>query len=156
MDSINHLQSIIDGQITNTKTKDASNNLGSDSLGKDAFLQLLVTQLKYQDPLNPSADTEFIAQLASFSQLEAMQNLSQNFANTQAFSLVGKQVVLRTETDTSTPMYILGKVDYVTVEGGKTYLTINDNLYNIEDLYQVVDEDYLPDSIKEPPETDEV
>ena len=49
---------------------------GTGELGQDAFLQLLCTQMQYQDPLNPSSDTEFISQLASFSSSEPMQNLN--------------------------------------------------------------------------------
>lgn len=47
----------------------------SKSLGRDAFLQLLVTQLQHQDPMQPQADGEFIAQLAQFSSLESLQQM---------------------------------------------------------------------------------
>src|SRR5665811_1092107 len=47
----------------------------SNTLGKQDFLTLLVTQMKYQDPLQPSDNTEYVAQLAQFSQLEGTQNI---------------------------------------------------------------------------------
>ena len=50
-----------------------------DGLGKDAFLQLLVTQLRYQDPMNPLDNNDMIAQLAQFSALEQTENLNKNF-----------------------------------------------------------------------------
>ena len=55
---------------------DATTLDASSSLGKDDFLRLLVTQLTYQDPINPVADQEFIAQLAQFSALEQMYNVA--------------------------------------------------------------------------------
>lgn len=48
-----------------------------DSLGRNAFLNLLVTQLQHQDPTQPQADGEFLAQLAQFSQLEQLQEMNQ-------------------------------------------------------------------------------
>ncbi len=50
------------------------------SLGKDAFLQLLVTQMTHQDPTQPKADGEFIAQLAQFSSLEQLTEIQKTLA----------------------------------------------------------------------------
>ena len=75
MSTINHVQNIIDGKIPDMRKEESTKKLGDDSLGKDAFLKLLVTQLKHQDPLNPSQDTEFIAQL-SFSSIRSSSELN--------------------------------------------------------------------------------
>jgi flagellar basal-body rod modification protein FlgD len=71
-------------------------------MGKDDFLQLLVTQLQNQDPLNPADATEFTAQLATFSSLEQLQNINTTLGdvstsqtvltNSQAVDYIGKQV----------------------------------------------------------------
>ena len=59
------------------KAKDKKN----DALGKDAFLKLLVTQMKYQDPLDPQDNSEYLSQLAQFSALEQMTNVSKGLEN---------------------------------------------------------------------------
>jgi len=59
---------------TNTTTQ-TSQTKQQKELGKDAFLQLLVTQLQNQDPMSPQADGEFIAQLAQFSSLEQLTSM---------------------------------------------------------------------------------
>lgn len=75
----------------------------SKTMGKDAFLKLLITQLQHQDPLNPADSTEFTAQLAQFSSLEQLSNVNENLAelklyqasinNAQAVSFIGKDIV---------------------------------------------------------------
>jgi flagellar basal-body rod modification protein FlgD len=74
---------------TSTSTTAASSN---SSLGKDDFLKLLVTQLQYQNPLDPMDNTEFVAQMAQFSSLEQMQNLNATMANMHASNLIGSTI----------------------------------------------------------------
>lgn len=59
-----------------TSSTSSTTKSADETMGKDAFLQLLVTQLENQDPLNPTDNTEFVAQLAQFSSLEGIQNLN--------------------------------------------------------------------------------
>lgn len=132
---------ITDG-VLNTGTTTTSTSSGNE-LGKDAFLQLLVTQMKYQDPLNPSTDTEYIAQLAQFSQLEQMQNLNTTNQNSQAFGLVGKTVVVKTTNAAGRESYIEGAVDFVKIESGKAKLCINGSYYTMDQLTSVYDDYYL-------------
>lgn len=95
--------------ITNALLSTSSAAKGSPSsaiLGKDDFLTLLITQLKYQDPMNPLDGTEFAAQLAQFSTVEQLANMNdtleasvttnqlmaQSIGNTLATTLIGKDV----------------------------------------------------------------
>ena len=115
----------------------------SNGMDKEAFLQLLVAQMKYQDPLEPTSNTEYIAQYAQFSQVEQMQNMSSSMDLQRASSLVGKEVYIKTTTSSGDTKLVQGKVDYVSYENNKAYLYINEQKYSIDDLDSVVDTDYL-------------
>ncbi len=93
-------------QVDNQK-REAAKAGSRDELGKDEFMKLLITQMENQDPLEPADNTEFIAQLAQFSSLEGITNMSaslekfgQSLASTQALqasTLVGRQVQVLSE-----------------------------------------------------------
>lgn len=142
------IQAVKDGKLVDSSAEAASESSKStkksnNGLDKDAFLQLLVAQMKYQDPLEPTDNTQYISQLATFTQLEETQNMEQTLSRMQANDLVGKQVRLQvTSPATGIASYVTGQVDYVTHEGGKTYLSVNSKLYSLDDLDTVLDTAY--------------
>jgi flagellar basal-body rod modification protein FlgD len=81
--SITNFNQAITQSSQNEKTDTDCKNTFKNQLDKDSFLKLLVTQLKYQDPLDPMNDQEFIGQVAQFSALEQMQNLNKAAEETQ-------------------------------------------------------------------------
>ncbi|MBD5535781.1 MAG: hypothetical protein HDQ99_09030 [Lachnospiraceae bacterium] len=121
---------------------EAKTSKEASSMDKDSFLQLLVAQMKYQDPLEPTSNTEYIAQYAQFSQVESLQNMSQNMDLQRASSLVGQMVYVKTTDDSGATDYVYGKVDYVTYQGNKPYLYINEKSYPLEDLETIVEPEY--------------
>ncbi len=134
-DTVNGLgiqASVVDGKLdykATSITEDKTARRGSTDLGKDAFLQLLVTQMQNQDPMNPSTDTEYVAQLAQFSQLEQLQNLGTESEKSQAFSLVGRYCVFQTKDSNGNTSYPEGYVDSVNISGGKVTLSVGDKIY---------------------------
>lgn len=134
-----------DGQIVETGSQNSlkKTNAGDkNSMDKDAFLQLLVAQMQYQDPLEPTSNTEYISQYAQFSQVEQMQNMAATSELARATSLVGQEVYIKTTTSNGKQNLLYGKVDYVVFENGKAYLAIDESLYSLDDLDTVVDLDY--------------
>lgn len=113
------------------------------TMDKEAFLNLLVAQMKYQDPLEPTSNTEFVAQYAQFSALEQMQNMSATLELSRASTLVGQTVSVNTTDSTGKTTTIQGMVDYVVYENNKAYVSIEGNLYSLDDVYGVADTKYL-------------
>jgi flagellar basal-body rod modification protein FlgD len=79
----------------------SSSKTGENSLGQDAFLKLLVTQLQHQDPTNPMDNSQFIAQLATFSSLEKLSTISTQVSAISQF-LVAQGLADSSSTNNST------------------------------------------------------
>ena len=139
------VQAVEDGKLVeSTSQSSLSQTTGASSdMDKDAFLQLLVAQMKYQDPLEPTSNTEYISQYAQFTQVEQMQNMAKSMDLQRASALVGEEVYIKTTNSSGETSYVRGKVDYVVYENGKAYLSIGEQLYSIDDLDTVADPEYL-------------
>jgi flagellar basal-body rod modification protein FlgD len=131
------VQSASATSLANSTSKDKS------TLDKDAFLGLLVAQMKYQDPLEPTSNTEFVAQYAQFSSLEQMQNMSATLELSRASSLVGQVVSINTTNSSGQTTQIQGKVDYIIYENNKAFVSVGGTQYSLSDVYGVADQTYL-------------
>ena len=118
--SVNNIDSALNRFSIENRQAQGSEN--SDELGRDVFLQLLTTQLQNQNPLEPQENSEFVAQLAQFTQVESLDDLSNSFTDftgsflsnqaLQASSLVGTSVTVPTNTTLLPPDGIVsGSVD---------------------------------------------
>lgn len=108
------------------------------TLGRDDFLQILITQLKNQDPTSPMEDKEFIAQMAQFSTLEQMNNMSGEFKKLseglsagRAVTMLGKQVTIASDGQT-----VEGMVNAVT-GGASPQIEVNGRQYSINDVQRI-------------------
>jgi flagellar basal-body rod modification protein FlgD len=104
----------------------------SSELDKDAFLRLLLTELKYQDPLNPTDDKAFIAQMAQFSALEQMQNMSKAMSLTQGCSLIGRQIIAQTKEKA-----VSGVAEAVVIRNGSPYIRTSEDEVPMESVMEI-------------------
>ncbi|WP_333594683.1 flagellar hook assembly protein FlgD [Anaerospora hongkongensis] len=121
----------INGYSQTTQTNKTSK--ANDALGKDDFLKMLVTQLRYQDPLQPMEDKEFIAQMAQFSSLEQMQNMNTAMITTQATNLIGKEIHWLDDQGTEKS----GVVTAVTTFEGVSKLMVGDVSVGMDKVFKV-------------------
>ncbi len=131
------------GETAETSSSGSKKKNVSNEMGQDQFLQLLVAQMQYQDPLEPTSNTEWVAQMATFSMVESLNNMQEAFNKQSVYNLVGKYVLIN-DGDNG---YIRGKVDYITKQNGETKLAVNDEFYSLDQLDTVADEEYFQGSI---------
>ncbi len=127
-----------------TKSDDKTNSslsraTAENAYNKEMFLQLLTAEMQYQDPLEPTSNSEYVAELASFTQIEAVQSVQDQMKTIEGNSLVGKYVILMDENHNE----VAGKVDYVSKDDdGTLQLSVNNRMYDIASLESVIDGAY--------------
>ena len=126
----------VENQVNNyNKTLVNEGRKTSNELGKDDFLKLLITQLSNQDTTSPMENTEFISQMAQFSSLEQMTNMSSSFTkmasfinSSEAASTLGKTVELNIGDTTTT-----GIVEGAT-RGENPQILVNGMYYSMDKI----------------------
>jgi flagellar basal-body rod modification protein FlgD len=126
MNSVNAVGTQIPTSTNTSATSD-------DSLGPNAFLQLLTTELQNQDPTQPQDATESVTQLAQMSELQYQQQMTNaftafqsNFGVMQAASLIGKAATVNTGTSStsSNSSTVTGVISSIDVQNGEPYFTM--------------------------------
>ena len=136
----------VDGKLQTSTT--SSDSLGSKSsnsvVDSDTFLTLLVAEMQNQDPLEPTSNTEWVSQYATFTQVQQISEMADSMDLVRANNLIGKEVVMKvTSSSTGETSYKRGVVDYVVVEEGKPLLVIDEAKYSLSDLDTVASEEYF-------------
>jgi flagellar basal-body rod modification protein FlgD len=106
----------------------------SQVLNQQDFLQLLVSQMQNQDPLNPQSDTEMAAQMAQFTSLTQSSQMAGSLSMLQANSLIGSTVNLQVNSQTTTSGVVTGVVE----NNGQAQVQVNGASYNLNQVLSVM------------------
>lgn len=109
---------------------------GSDSLSVDDFFTLMITQLSNQDFMNPTDDSEFMAQMTQFASLQAMQEMAQFTQQNFAMSLLGKTVTA-TKFSNGTKITETGVVESMSKKDNEYQLTVNGHVFTLNQVNEV-------------------
>ncbi|MCA9799845.1 MAG: flagellar hook assembly protein FlgD [Cyanobacteria bacterium HKST-UBA04] len=117
--------------------------LGTDQLGKDDFLRMLITKLQNQDPMNPQSE-DFMQQVAALGTVESLKNIEKAFQGntllTQASTMVGKNVDVIDENGQP----VSGYVESVSFDNGTAAISINGQLYSLDGVVKIYSPDQQP------------
>jgi flagellar basal-body rod modification protein FlgD len=135
-----------DGTLQTTTTSGDSLTSSSSTnsvVDSDTFLTLLMAEMQNQDPLEPTSNTEWVSQYATFTQVEQMSEMADSIDMLRANSLVGQDVIMKvTSSSTGNTTYTRGKVEYASFENGEAILVIDGNKYALSDLDTVISDEY--------------
>jgi flagellar basal-body rod modification protein FlgD len=119
--------------LLDSSTQSEPVQLPEQTLSQSDFLQLLVTQLSSQDPMNPVSDAQFIGQMAQFSALEETQTMQESVAGLQASNLLGQTIQVQNaqgQTDT-------GAVSSVLFQSGSPEVIVNGQSYTLDQVLSI-------------------
>jgi flagellar basal-body rod modification protein FlgD len=128
--------------ISNASTNAAltADRVPIQTLGQEDFIKILVTQLTTQDPMNPQKDTEFVAQMAQFSQLESSKDMRTELESLRvqqeflkANSMIGRRVQFQPEEG----LGYVGTVTGMQVVDGQPHLAVGEKLFTIADVVRI-------------------
>lgn len=135
------INSINNMGTTGANSANGANNTGSTggtgALNMDDFLQLLVAQLKNQDMYNTMDDSEYMAQMAQFSMLQAITDMSELSMTSYGVSLIGKEVTVGQIGDDGTVKSTQGIVDSVNFYNGSPQVVVGDKSYSLSSVMSV-------------------
>jgi len=107
---------------------------------KDAFLRLLVAELKHQNPLDPMKDRDFIAQMAQLTNLEKMEKVSQNieklvtiYNNSSVYNMLGKKVTYFNDAG----QLETASVEAIEFDNGEASIVVNKNKINPKNIVRI-------------------
>ena len=132
------VSSIFDNPLYTVSEK--TNATGNNRLDKEAFIKLLTAQLKYQDPLNPLKDTEFMGQLTAMTTLEQIINMKstlEELATYQIYSnalMIGSTIIDKTVITTDGTEYT---VKGIAIEDGKLKINVGDSYISMSQIKEI-------------------
>jgi flagellar basal-body rod modification protein FlgD len=132
--------SSINPTLSSNSTPDTLSGSSSQTLSQNDFLQLLVTQMTSQDPMNPTSDTQMAAQMAQFTALQQTNTMSTNIASMltqqqvlQANDMLGKTVTLQVDANTTAS----GLVSSMRLVGGVPKIVVNNTPYDLSQVLTI-------------------
>ena len=138
--------SAVNSSSSATTASSTTSSSSSNSLDFEEFVQILATELKYQDPDDPVSGTEYVSQMAQISSLSALSSMNSTLNNATAYGLIG-QTVSYSSTDTSgNTVTGTGTVKSVTVSGSSTYVNVGGTTVNYDDITKVGSDSTTTDS----------
>ena len=131
----------VDGVTGTGTTATNTSNLQAGGFDKDAFMKLLIAQVRYQDPTKPLDSTQFIAQTATFTQVEQMEKLADAQAKSLSFqqvllssALIGRQIAA---VNDATGEVVAGEVTSVNLDGGTPSVVVEGKDIPIDQISQI-------------------